>query len=57
MLRLGVGVVVDKVPGAVDNTDVGGCTERLVDVVTLDPELIEVETLDELALIDDALEL
>ena len=57
MLGLGEGVGVEEVAGAVDETVVGGCTELVVDVATLDPELTEVETLDELALLGDALEL
>ena len=57
MLGLGEGVGVEEVAGAVDETVVGGCTELVVDVSTLDPELTEVETLDELALLGDALEL
>ena len=57
MLGLGEGVGVEEVAGANDETVVGGCTELVVDVSTLDPELTEVETLDELALLGDALEL
>ena len=57
MLGLGEGVGVEEVAGAVDETVVGGCTELVVDVAALDPELTEVETLDELALLGDALEL
>ena len=57
MLELGEGVGVEEVTGAVDDTDVEGCTELLIDVVTLDTDLVDVETLDTLALLDGATEL
>ena len=57
ILGLAEGIAVEEVAGAVDETDVGGCTEPLIDIATLDPELIEMETLDELALLDDTPEL
>ena len=57
MLELGEGVGVEEVTGAVDDTDVEGCTELLIDVVTLDTDLVDVETLDTLALLDGAIEL
>ena len=57
MLELGEGVGVEEVIGAVDDTDVEGCTELLSDVVTLDTDLVDVETLDTLALLDGAIEL
>ena len=57
MVGLSEGVGVEEVAGTVDDIDVGGCTELLVDVAKLNPELFEVETLDKLAIIDDASEL
>ena len=57
MVGLSEGVGVEEVAGAVDDINVGGCTELLVDVAKLNPELFEVETLDKLAIIDDASEL
>ena len=57
MLELGEGVGVEEVTGAVDDTDVEGCTELLIDVATLDTDLVDVETLDTLALLDGATEL
>ena len=57
MLELGKGVGVEEVTGAVDDTDVEGCTELLIDVATLDTDLVDVETLDTLALLDGATEL
>ena len=50
-------VGVEEVTGAVDDTDVEGCTELLIDVATLDTDLVDVETLDTLALLDGATEL
>ena len=52
MLELGEGVGVEEVTGAVDDTDVKGCTELLIDVTTLDTDLADVETLDRLALLE-----
>ena len=57
MLELGEGVGVEEVTGAVDDTDVEGCTELLIDVATLDTDLVDVETLETLALLDGAIEL
>ena len=57
MLELGEGVGVEEVTVAVDDTDVEGCTELLIDVATLDTDLVDVETLDTLALLDGATEL
>ena len=57
MLGLSEGVGVEEVAGAVVDNDVGGCTELLVDVATFAPELVDVETIDKLALTDDASEL
>ena len=57
MLELGEGVGVEEVTGAVDDTDVEGCTELLIDVATLDTDLVDVEILDTLALLDGATEL
>ena len=57
MLELGEGVGVEEVTGAVDNTDVDGCTELLIDVTTLDTDLVDVEILDTLARLDSATEL
>ena len=57
MLELGEGVAVEEVTGAVDNTDVDGCTELLIDVTTLDTDLVDVEILDTLARLDSATEL
>ena len=56
MLELGEGVGVEEVTGAVDDTDVEGCTELLIDVATLDTDLVDVETLDTLALLDSVRE-
>ena len=57
MLELGEGVGVEEVTGAVDDTDVESCTELLIDVATLDTDLVDVEILDTLALLDGATEL
>ena len=57
MLELGEGVGVEEVTGAVDDTDVEGCTELLIDVATLDTDLVDFEILDTLALLDGATEL
>ena len=57
MLELGEGIGVEEVTGAADDTDVDGCTELLIDVITLDTDLVDVETLDILALLDGATEL
>ena len=57
MLELGEGVGVEEVTGAVDDTDVEGCTELLIDVATLYTDLIDVETLDTLGLVNGANEL
>ena len=57
MLELGEGVGVEEVTGAVDDTDVEGCTELRIDVATLDTDLVDVEILDTLALLDGATEL
>ena len=57
MLELGEGVGVEEVTGAVDDTDVEGCTELLIDVATLYTDLIDVETIDTLGLVDGASEL
>ena len=57
MLELGEGVGVEEVTGAVDDTDVEGCTELLIDVATLYTDVIDVETLDTLGLVDGANEL
>ena len=57
MLELGEGIGVEEVTGAADDTDVDGCTELLIDVITLDTDLNDVETLDTLALLDGATEL
>ena len=57
MLELGEGVGVEEVTGAVDDTGVEGCTELLIDVATLDTDLVDVEILDTLALLDGATEL
>ena len=57
MLELGEGIGVEEVTGAADDTDVDGCIELLIDVITLDTELVDVETLDTLALLDGATEL
>ena len=56
MLELGEGVGVEEVTGAVDDTDIEGCTELLIDVATLDTDLVDVETLDTLALLDSVRE-
>ena len=52
MLELGETVSVEEVIGAVDDTDVEGCTELLIDVPTLDTDLVDVKMLDILALLD-----
>ena len=57
MLDLGEVVGVEEVTGAVDDTDVEGCTELRIDVATLDTDLVDVEILDTLALLDGATEL
>ena len=57
MLELGEGVGVEELTGAVDNTDVDGCTELLIDVATLDIDLVDVEILDTLTLLDGIREL
>ena len=57
MLELGEVVGVEEVTGAVDDTDVEGCTELRIDVATLDTDLVDVEILDTLALLDGATEL
>lgn len=57
MMELGEGVRVEEVTGAVDDTDVDGCTELLTDVATLDTDLADVEKLDTLELLDGATEL
>ena len=57
MLELGEGVGVEEVTGAVDDTDVEGCTELRIDVATLDTDLVDVEILDTPALLDGATEL
>lgn len=57
MMELGEGVRVEEVTGAVDDTDVDGCTELLIDVATLDTDLADVEKLDTLELLDGATEL
>ena len=57
MLELGEGIGVEEVTGAADDTDVDGCTELLIGVITLDTDLVDVETLDILALLDGATEL
>ena len=57
MLELGEGVGVEQVTGAVDDTDVEGCTELLIDVATLDTDLVDVEMLDTLTLLDGTTEL
>ena len=57
MLELGEGVGVEEVTGAVDDTDVEGCTELLIDVATLYTDLIDVETLDTLGVVNGANEL
>ena len=57
MLELGEGVGVEEVTGAVDDTDVEGCTEVVIDVATLDTDLAGVGTLDRLALLDCSTEL
>ena len=56
MLELGEGVGVEEVTGAVDDTDVEGCTELLIDVATLDTDLVDVEMLDTLTLLDGTTE-
>ena len=53
MLGLNEGVGVEKVTGAVDETEVGGCIELLPDLARLDTK-VDVETLDILALLDAA---
>ena len=57
MLELGEGVGVEEVIGAVDDTDVEGRTELVIDVATLDTDLVDVELLDTLALLDGVTEL
>ena len=57
MLELGEGVGVEEVIGAVDDTDVEGHTELVIDVATLDTDLVDVELLDTLALLDGVTEL
>ena len=57
MLELGEGVGVEELTGAVDNTDVDGCTELLIDVATVDIDLVDVEILDTLTLLDGIREL
>ena len=57
MLELGEGVGVEEVTGAVDDTDVEGCTELLIDVATLDTDLVDAEMLDTLTLLDGTTEL
>ena len=57
MLELGEGVGVEEVTGAVDDTDVEGCTELLIDVATLDTDLVDIEMLDTLTLLDGTTEL
>ena len=52
MLELGETVSVEEVIGAVDDTDVEGCTELLIDVPTLETDLVDVKMLDILALLD-----
>ena len=52
MLEFGETVSVEEVIGAVDDTDVEGCTELLIDVPTLDTDLVDVKMLDILALLD-----
>lgn len=56
MLGLNEGVGVEKVTGAVDETEVGACIELLPDLARLDTK-VDVETLDILALLDAAAEL
>ena len=56
MLGLNEGVGVEKVTGAVDETEVGGRIELLPDLARLDTK-VDVETLDILALLDAAAEL
>ena len=43
--------------GAIEETAVDNCTELLIDVTTLDTELVDVDTLDTLALLDGIKEL
>ena len=57
MLELGEGVGVEEVIGAVDDGDVEGRTELVIDVATLDTNLVDVELLDTLALLDGVTEL
>ena len=57
MLELGEGVGVEEVIGAVDDTDVEGRTELVIDVATLDTDLVDVELLDTIALLDGVTEL
>ena len=57
MLELGEGVGVEEVIGAVDDADVEGRTELVIDVATLDTNLVDVELLDTLALLDGVTEL
>ena len=57
MLELGEGVGVEEVIGAVDDADVEGRTELVIDVARLDTNLVDVELLDTLALLDGVTEL
>ena len=57
MLELGETVRVEEVRGAVDDTDVDGCIELLIDMATLDNDLVDVEMVETLALLDGAKEL
>ena len=57
MLELGEGVGVEEVTGAADDTDVEGCTELLIDVATLDTDVVDFEMLDTLTLLDGTTEL
>lgn len=45
---------VEKVTGAVDDNDVGGCIKMLLDLAPFDTELVEVEILDMATLLDAA---
>lgn len=55
--ELGPGLGVEDVAGAIEETAVDNCTELLIDVTTLDTELVDVDTLDTLALLDGIKEL
>ena len=57
MLELGESSGIEEVIGAVDETDVDGCIELVIDDTTLDSDLNDVETLDTLALLDGTKEL